>query len=59
MYSVSASTVTHTPIRMSYGIWRPFASSDEITSTMPFRSSTPPSLIGRVTNGMSSTLAGG
>jgi hypothetical protein len=38
---------------------RPFASSDEITSTMPLRSRTPPSLIGRVTNGMSSTLAGG
>ena len=38
---------------------RPSASSDEITSTMPLRSSTPPSLFGRVTHGMSSTLAGG
>ena len=59
MYSVSASTVTQTPIRMSYGILRPLASSDEITSTMPLRSSTPPSPTGRVTKGMSSTLAGG
>jgi hypothetical protein len=54
-----ASTVTQTPMRMSYGILRPSASSEEITSTMPLRSSTPPSLIGRVTKGMSSTLAGG
>ena len=38
---------------------RPLASRLEITSTMPLCSSTPPSLTGRVTNGMSSTLAGG
>jgi hypothetical protein len=38
---------------------RPSGSSEEITSTMPFFSSTPPSLFGRVTRGMSSTLAGG
>jgi hypothetical protein len=38
---------------------RPSVSSDEITSTMPFFSSTPPSLRGRVTKGMSSMLAGG
>jgi len=38
---------------------RPSASRLEITSTMPLRSSTPPSARGRVTKGMSSTLAGG
>ena len=38
---------------------RPSFSSDEITSTWPFRCSTPPSAIGRQTKGMSSTDAGG
>ncbi|MNC88989.1 hypothetical protein D3C83_48730 [compost metagenome] len=59
MYSVSPSNTTNTPKRMSYGIARPSFSSEEITSTWPLWCRCPPSATGRITLGISSTLAGG